>query len=71
MHCTHTAHITRKTTHLHTEGTTAFNPPCAAIRPKCDSSPLFSFIFNIFFYSPLHSHCDSKGRAYLKLTPAP
>lgn len=70
---TRTAHITRKTTHLHTErseGMTAFNPLCAAIRPKCDSSPLFLFIFNVF-YSPLHSHCDSKGRAYLKLTPAP
>lgn len=24
----------------------------------------------IFFYSPLRPHCDSNGRAYLKLTPA-
>lgn len=53
------------------EATAAFNPLRAAIRPKCDSSPLFLFRFNFYFYSPLHSHCDSKGRAYLKLTPAP
>lgn len=75
----HTTWIFRHT-HTHTlkhsersEGTTAFNPLCAAISPKYDSSPLFLFIFNFFFffYSPLHSHCDSKGRAYLKLTPAP
>lgn len=40
---THT-HQEKNYTHTHTEhseGTTAFNPFCAAISPKCDSSPLF------------------------------
>lgn len=43
---------------LHTErseGTTAFNPLCAAISPKCDSSPLFLFIFNFFLQPPSFS----------------
>lgn len=30
---------------------------------------LYSYSFLIFFYSPLHSHCNSKGRAQPKLTP--
>lgn len=71
---THTAHITRRTTHSHTPS--ALRARQLSIRPVLLSARnviphLYSYSFLIFFYSPLHSHCDSKGRAYLKLTPAP
>ena len=73
---THTAHITRRATHLNTAS--ALRARQLSIRSVLLSARnviphlySYSFLIFFFFYSPLHSHCDSKGRAYLKLTPAP
>lgn len=37
------------------KGMATTNPTSAAIRPKCDSSPLFLFIFNFFLQPPSFS----------------
>lgn len=74
MHCTHTAHITGRTTHVYTLSALRarqLSIHCVLLSGRNVIPHLYSYSFLIFFYSPLHSHCDSKGRAYLKLTPAP
>ncbi len=74
MHCRHTLHTSLEVLHTHTPS--ALRARQLSIRSVLLSARnviphLYSYSFLIFFYSPLHSHCDSKGRAYLKLTPAP